>query len=493
MTGSQKMRLPTEYTARATPEIFTDSVMSTVHQPLVYEFAGRLAELSNARRIVDIGCGSAVKLKPFSDKIELVCIDLKNSLEIARTQVPCAKFIEVNLEDGITNIDDSIFDDSIVICADVLEHLINPERLAKGLASAANRAKFLLISTPDRNRARGLIDNGPPSNTAHVREWSAEEFARFLSDCGLIIPFVGHTINHDKAFCKITTLILSGKESCPSQNIKPIRASALINMYNDEDIIEETVQHLFEQDVSVHIFDNWSTDQSFSKALDLLKKGLCANVERIPDKPESFYNWKKLLREKQKYAEKLDCDWCIHYDSDEIRVSPWQSVNLNTALAAVESFGYNAVDFTVIDFRFLEGADDIERNFQQSLLHFEFGRRPGLFQQIKAWKNTGPVELANSGGHSSEFPDRRIYPLKFLTKHYPLRSRSQSERKILKDRLPRIEAERAQYGWHTHYDPIVQANKFMGWDRHSLIAWHQPFFESEYLVERLSGIGLPRS
>jgi len=124
---------------------------------------------------------------------------------------------------------------------------------------------------------------------------------------------------------------------------------------------------------------------------------------------------------------------------------------------------------------------------------FEFGKRPGHFAQIKAWKHLNGinVNLSSNGGHSVSFENRKIYPIKFLIKHYSLRSEAQAKKKIFFDRLPRFEKENKEKGWHTQYN-IYNENSSFIFDKDNLINWNAKTFESEYLVERISGIGIIR-
>ena len=72
----------------------------------------------------------------------------------------------------------------------------------------------MLLSTPDRARTRGWLDDGPLGNSAYVREWTGDEFARFLRDCGFRdIPFAGYTVDDDRAHRKITALVVSGAQA----------------------------------------------------------------------------------------------------------------------------------------------------------------------------------------------------------------------------------------------------------------------------------------
>ena len=48
--------------------------------------------------------------------------------------------------------------------------------------------------------------------------------------------------------------------------------------------------------------------------------------------------------------------------------------------------GYNAVDFTIINFRFVVGQQQIGDSYEKSLPFFQFGTMPGHFVQIKAFR-----------------------------------------------------------------------------------------------------------
>lgn len=484
--------LPDNYRARGDSIEYLDIPSDVIYQPHVYELLIFLARRAGVRRIIDIGCGSAKKLIPLQHDFDLICIDNTNALALARQVVPTATFLEWNLEFGLPDIIDNFIDDSIIVCADVIEHLSNPVPLANALAQLQPRCHYQLISTPDRTRARGLLDKGPPSNPAHVREWSADEFGCFLIDCGFPRRIlIGHTINTDIHCAKITTLAIAGREGIWPIKESRLRIAAVINVFNEIDILSEVVEHLVRQGVEVHLVDNWSTDGSFELAQSLKENGLCHRVLRYPESPSNEYEWAKLLHHTSSYAASLDADWIIHHDADEIRSCPWDGVTLAEALTHVDNLGYNAVDFTVLNFRYLLSDKNQKAPYEMSLNWFEFGRRPGHFMQIKAWKNSGySVDLETSGGHEAIFESRRVYPLKFLLKHYPLRYPSQACRKVFNERFPRIEDERVQRGWHTQYDEFRGQHDVPGWEKRDLLPWHAHFFNSEYLVERLSGIGI---
>lgn len=487
-----KYSLPPLYQARQNHDHYLDLPGHLVYQPHVYRLAHFLAERSGSKFIIDIGCGSGEKLKIFDGKYKITCIDHVSALNLARQSLSHAQFIEFELENGLPIIPDEVLKESIVICADVIEHLKKPDRLMRALADLAKFVPYVLISTPDRDRARGWLDNGPPANPAHTMEWNASEFVRFMRDSGFEdVPLYGHTINTDVHEAKSTILAISGILAVrPAHVAQNFSIAAIIHIFNESDILPEVVDHLISQGIEIHVFDNWSTDGSWDLVNMLVTAGKIRHAERFPDRSSSDYQWKLQLEKTAEYAAQLDVDWVIHHDADEIRCSPWTGVSLKDALAWVDNLGYNAIDFTVIDFRFLKCQPQIANCYQNNLNHFEFGRRPGHFQQVKAWKNFAKVDLSSSGGHQAVFQERNIFPLKFLIKHYPLRNALQANKKIFKDRIPRMSTEQKAFGWHKQYDVFERTGVVDGWDPWNLIPWHPTHFMSEFVVERLSGIGL---
>lgn len=487
-----KYHLPYNYSIRKNNASYTDEIGPFNYQPHVYALADQIASRAGLEWIIDIGCGSAGKLVPFSDKnFSIIGVDTKDGIRLARDAIPNATLIAHDLGKGAPRFPDNILPKALIICSDVIEHVRKPQRLIHDLAKLSRQVPFLLVSTPDRDRARGWLDNGPPINPAHIMEWSGSEFIRFMVDCGFDkTPFYGHTINTDFHRTKSTTLALSGTHANITKSIPLKRVAALIHGYNEADILPEVFQHLAAQGVEVHYFDNWSEDGSWEIATELERTGLITHCERFPDGPTGHYQWHTQLTRTEEYAKTLGADWILHHDADEIRLSPWEDVSLQEAISWVDSIGYNAIDFTVIDFRFLNTNPDIAPPFQQNLINFEFGRRPGHFEQIKGWKNTRDISLADSGGHNVKFEGRKVYPLKFLLKHYPLRNRKQATQKVLEHRLPRYSLENEKYGWHTQYNQFAGAKEVAGWEPENLIPWHPILFNTEYLVERLSGIGL---
>jgi glycosyltransferase involved in cell wall biosynthesis len=241
---------------------------------------------------------------------------------------------------------------------------------------------------------------------------------------------------------------------------------ALLAAYNEADVIEQVISDLIAQGLSVYLIDHGSTDGTADLARPWLGRGLLA-IERFPEEsgfPAELaraFAWEALLERKEQLAHMLDGDWFLHSDADELRESPFPELTLGQAIAEVDRLGYNAIDFAVLNFAPTD--DDFARGGDLRA-HFRYYEPALVFDrlQIKCWKKgEAPVDLRASGGHEARFAGRRVFPIRFLDRHYPVRTQAQGERKVFAERKPRfVAAERAR-GWHVQYDAIVEGHRFI--------------------------------
>ena len=141
---------------------------------------------------------------------------------------------------------------------------------------------------------------------------------------------------------------------------------AIIAAYNEADIIDSVIGDLVDQGVGVYFLDDRSTDGTAEIVARRLGRGILA-IERLSDtstdlEPTGF-QWDRILRRKAELAHQLDADWFIHQDADEFRESPWPGCSLKGGIQAVDSLGFNAIEFLCLNFwpthDHFRGADDV--------------------------------------------------------------------------------------------------------------------------------------
>lgn len=185
------------YKHRAKPDYFLDDAdqkARVVHQPEVYEIGANLAERLGCTTIIDIGCGYAEKLANLHPKFNVIGIDYGKNIQYCENKFDFGKWIEADLEsDNVIAIAKDLLENSAIICADVIEHLINPSHLLENLKKLLDDSSICIISTPERDLTRGEKHDGPPTNPHHVREWSFSEFKKFLESYNFKIGEMGLT------------------------------------------------------------------------------------------------------------------------------------------------------------------------------------------------------------------------------------------------------------------------------------------------------------
>lgn len=157
------------------------------------------------------GCGSAYKLITYLGEFDSVGFDVPETVDFLNKKYPDRKWLSVPFSDRSHPPAD------LVICSDVIEHVLNPDELMN-FGTALSR-KWVVLSTPDRDLvypAQSWRHFGPPKNRCHIREWSKSEFADYV---GGFIDVVEHTIT-DRA--QATQMIVGRVRSTPCQPSRPL-------------------------------------------------------------------------------------------------------------------------------------------------------------------------------------------------------------------------------------------------------------------------------
>src|SRR5215831_14945804 len=235
---------------------------------------------------------------------------------------------------------------------------------------------------------------------------------------------------------------------------------AIIAAYNEADIIGAAVRDLIDQNISVYLLDDGSTDSTVQAVEPYVGRGVIG-IERLrPPEPPGEFRLREIVRRKAQLAATLDADWFINHDADEFRESPWGEVPLKEAIRRVDALGYNAIDFACFDFRLIDDRDWTGGDVRGAL-PFYSEAAPYDRVQIRCWKKTACVELESTGGHDTQFEGRKVFPLRFVLRHYPIRSQAHGERKVFLERQPRFAEQERALGWHVQYEHVAAGTSFI--------------------------------
>lgn len=194
---------------RRWPSSLLRQTSAVVWQPDVYAAAEALALEHGSRRIIDIGCGDGAKLSSLSSGFETIGLDLPRVVARARRRYPDLTWIEHDLERAEPlPLDAEQLGQSVVVAADVIEHLRSPRHLLAALRLALEQSDGVVLSTPERDLTWGFAHNGPPPNPAHVREWNQAELLAFLSQEGFDHGRIELTRAHDLGDTKDTIMVI---------------------------------------------------------------------------------------------------------------------------------------------------------------------------------------------------------------------------------------------------------------------------------------------
>ncbi len=214
LSENNQYAIKSGYTHRPAPDYYADNperhAEGVIWQPEVYEIAAGIAAACGCDTILDIGCGTASKLVALHPRFRIIGVDFGRNLEFCRENYPQGEWLEADLEqiDSLP-IDATKLERAVIVCSDVIEHLIDPMPLLRAIRRLLRNCSYALISTPDRNLLRGMQDQGPPSNLHHVREWAMPELETLVRSFGIEQKYCGLTLSNNLSEARNTILIVA--------------------------------------------------------------------------------------------------------------------------------------------------------------------------------------------------------------------------------------------------------------------------------------------
>ena len=152
----------------------------------VYRRAAALFQELGLSSVADVGCGTGWKAEHFFGPIaeRFILVDQPTIQPIAEATCPSGVFLPRNLEAASLDLPQPV---DLIVCADVIEHLSEPDQLLTSIREAVHPEHGIVVfSTPDREIIRGKANMQSP-HPAHVREWSSAEFRACLEAYGYVV------------------------------------------------------------------------------------------------------------------------------------------------------------------------------------------------------------------------------------------------------------------------------------------------------------------
>ena len=194
-----------------------------------------------------------------------------------------------------------------------------------------------------------------------------------------------------------------------------IRILAIIAARNEENYINYSLKHFIDQNIDVFLIDNFSTDRTCEIAKKYLGKGL-VGIEKINF--DGFFNFKKILERKQSLAIELDYDWFIHSDADEIHDASEKFTNLYEGILDADRKRFNVINFEEFVFIPKNNNESFEGTDYTKKMKTYYFYEPRKQNLNRAWKKNNFINLVSSGGHNIILPEKKVYPINFILRHY---------------------------------------------------------------------------
>lgn len=170
---------------------FYDGIQDDVKQSLisqwrVYEYAKKVIREHNLKSVLDIGCGVGTKLEKLILPVckNITGIDEHDTISWCKGHYRWGEWHVDNLEKPQLKLEKKY---DLIICVDVIEHLIHPEILLEMIKGYSKPETIIILSTPDRDVIYGKKHMGAPPNLKHYQEWNKEEFRKYIEYSGFEI------------------------------------------------------------------------------------------------------------------------------------------------------------------------------------------------------------------------------------------------------------------------------------------------------------------
>lgn len=227
----------------------------------------------------------------------------------------------------------------------------------------------------------------------------------------------------------------------PSEDAFRPSVLAIVCVRNESVHVTRCLTDLIADGIDVVLVDHGSTDDTVAKARPFLGKGLRA-IESMPWR--GVFSLSEQLGRKAAIAAAAPHDWIIHADADERFEAPAGFVSVRTALGAVQTAGYNCVNFSELVFVPVGDEEFVFDGYAGVMRTYYFfePKRPHF---MRAWRRELAAHLPEHGGHLLQGSGVRLFPTDFVLRHYIALSERHAIEKYCERRFS---ADDLAKGWH---------------------------------------------
>jgi len=199
----------------------------------------------------------------------------------------------------------------------------------------------------------------------------------------------------------------------------------MIPVRNNEEIIQEVIEYLISQGIELVVLDNGSTDKTY----EICKKYVGRGILKLSNYKSESFRVSINLRMLYDMALVHSPDWVILNASDELLESGIPNRNLKDSIEQIDSEGFNLIQFDRFDFFMTDDDNESANTVKEKFRYYSY---QGDFV-YRAWKYFPGIRNEDVAGHYPVFPDGhryKIWPKKFVMRHYPIRSSNHAKQKI---------------------------------------------------------------
>jgi len=230
-----------------------------------------------------------------------------------------------------------------------------------------------------------------------------------------------------------------------------LRVIGIMFVYNEADIIEQTITHMASQKIPLVVIDNGSTDGTF----EILKKYEGSAILDLDRMVTEQWYWWKMLRTLCERVSHHNPDWIVHLDADEFLESPY-AMTLQESIEREHNNGYNLIQFDNFEFWPTDEDDSSETDIRKRSKYYSWDD----CYQFRAFRNYEDVDVWTTGGHLPIFPKGikvSLCPTRYVLRHYEIRGYEHGLRKV-RERLTRYsEEDKQKWNVHGKYSNFDQA------------------------------------